>query len=87
MDGGGPAGCFPAREGNFSSWAAATRDFGGLRFRSTRWSRKDQSGTSSMAVRLESIQEHRRAKRDRPGEVLIQLESLILAQSERWRQA
>jgi hypothetical protein len=26
-------------------------------------------------------------KRDQPGEVLIQLESLILAQSERWRQA
>jgi hypothetical protein len=24
---------------------------------------------------------------DRPGKVLIQLESLILAQSERWRQA
>ncbi len=24
---------------------------------------------------------------DQPGEVLIQLESLILAQSERWRQA
>jgi hypothetical protein len=28
-----------------------------------------------------------RAKRDQPGKVLIQLESLILAQSERWRQA
>jgi hypothetical protein len=26
-------------------------------------------------------------KRDQPGKVLIQLESLILAQSERWRQA
>jgi hypothetical protein len=34
-----------------------------------------------------AARERRRAKRDRPGKVLIQLESLILAQSERWRQA
>jgi hypothetical protein len=66
VDGGVPAGRL-LHERKTSQAAAVGRDFGGLRFRSTRWSHKDQSGTSSMAVRLDSVQKHRRAKRDRPG--------------------
>src|SRR5262249_6564322 len=53
---------------------AAGRDFGGRRFRSTPLSCKRQGW--DLVKRC-----------DRPGKVLIQLKRLILAQSERWRQA
>src|SRR6516225_2676602 len=49
------------------------RDFGGRRFRSTLDHASDQWDLVKRC--------------DQPGKVLIQLESLILAQSERWRQA
>src|ERR671923_1145280 len=69
---------------------AAGRDFGGRRFRSTPLSlcgrafARCQSHAGSIRVE----KEWDLVKRcDRPGKVLIQLESLILAQSERWRQA
>src|SRR5436305_8760043 len=54
---------------------AAGRDFGGTRFRSHHGSRK-RSEVTDLVKRC-----------DQPVQVLIQPESLILAQSERWRQA
>src|SRR6266480_686711 len=54
---------------------AAGRDFGGTRFRSHHGSRK-RSAVTDLVKRC-----------DQPVQVLIQPESLILAQSERWRQA
>ena len=73
MDGGVLAGRFLEGEG------AAGRDFGGTRFR------------SSMPVATRKGCSRRDGPRqnvsDQPGKVLIQPESLILAQSERWRQA
>jgi hypothetical protein len=78
----------------------AGRDFGGRRFRSTPISRKRCFCGAMTMVRCKPhacirAQEHTRTKDwwdlvkrcDLPGKVLIQLESLILAQSERWRQA
>jgi hypothetical protein len=54
---------------------AAGRDFGGTRFRSHHGSR-ERSEVTDLVKRC-----------DQPVQVLIQPESLILAQSERWRQA
>ncbi len=51
------------------------RDIGGLTFQGTSLIEQSISGWTSSNVY------------DQPGKVLIQLESLILAQSERWRQA
>src|SRR5262249_55284721 len=64
----------PPRWRPVSSRGAAGRDFGGRRFRSTPLARKRQEG--DLVKRC-----------DRPGKGLIQLGRLILAQSERWRQA
>src|SRR5579883_1957504 len=56
------------------------RDFGGLTFQVQHCDRFDESSPKWSEWDL--------VKRcDQPGKVLIQLESLILAQSERWRQA
>ena len=76
MDGGVLAGRFLDRED------AAGRDFGGLTFRSTMpVVSSEQSGNAIGVTDL--------VKREVTSrfQVLIQLESLILAQSERWRQA
>ena len=61
------------------------RDFGGTRFL-TRYiaDRKISGWTSSMDSVSQNVVLR---KRDQPGLNLIQPESLILAQSERWRQA
>ncbi len=69
---------------------AAGRDFGGTRFRSTPYSvkrrvwarRKSGSCPQRAWIRWDLVK-----RCDQPEQVLIQLESLILAQSERWRQA
>ena len=66
------------------------RDFGGRRFRSTPWSAQTAGACDAQSRVLDCAREPEwdLVKRcDRPGKVLIQLESLILAQSERWRQA
>jgi hypothetical protein len=74
VDGGVLAGRFLV-EKQFSNGSGFGRDFGGLYVSRYIADREiDQSWTSSSA-------------NDQPGKVLIQLESLILAQSERWRQA
>src|SRR5262245_16965835 len=62
-----PRGSNPPRD-------AVGRDFGGRRFRSTLWLRKQSEW--DLVKRC-----------DQPGKSSLQLESLILAQSERWRQA
>ena len=69
---------------------AAGRDFGGRRFRSTPLSLRGRAWArcESHAGSIRVEKEWDLVKRcDQPGKVLIQLGSLILAQSERWRQA
>ena len=58
---------------------AAGRDFGGSRFRSTPVIRASDRAGDQVGPRQNVS--------DQPVQVLIQPESLILAQSERWRQA
>ena len=74
MDGGVLAGRSRV-EKKFFIWGGIGRDIGGLTFQGTSLIDLSISGWTSSNVY------------DQPGEVLIQLESLILAQSERWRQA
>src|SRR5262245_29504555 len=77
--------------GDLSSIAVRPgRDFGGRRFGSTPWSAQTASACDAQSRVLDCAREPEwdLVKRcDQPGKVLIQLESLILAQSERWRQA
>ena len=70
------------------------RDNGGTRLKGTSLTRMFFELTLKFAfdqwVDLVNVTAHPASslrKRDQPGKVLIQLESLILAQSERWRQA
>jgi hypothetical protein len=64
-----------------SSCHAVGRDFGGTRFRST------PSPCGGIRVSLRGSRWDLVKRCDQPEQVLSKLESLILAQSERWRQA
>ena len=88
MDGGVPAG--PASIEERSSRRVAPEETSAVDVSGQHLVGK-AAGVRAMQI-VRSLGAHRQAwdlvKRcDQPGKVLIQLESLILAQSERWRQA
>ena len=84
MDGGVLAGRSLV-EKQFFKKGGFGRDFGGLTFQGTSLIERFDQWVD--LVNVTALPASSLRKRDQPGKVLIQLESLILAQSERWRQA
>ena len=89
-------GCLTSESEERETWTAESLRAAGLRGETRAKRRPDETSAVHVSGQHQVIRASDRADddggtssnvSDQPGKVLIQLESLILAQSERWRQA